>query len=434
MTNIAKQFISKWVLPPISVSRTGFLPAAAAMLVFTHLISNAQADDQWPWPPAAFEELTGEISIDARLFPEPAAFAGQERHSASIAFEPEYYMEWEDYSSLRIKPFVRVDSSDPGRTHADIRELFLRLVRDDWELGVGAGKVFWGVTEVKHLVDVINQTDAVENVDGEDKLGQPMINLTFIRDWGYVDLFYLPYFRERTFAERSGRLRNRFIVDTSQTNFDSNLDHWHPDLAVRFKTVIGDWDLGFAHFYGTNREPTFSLGFSSGGEPVLVPEYELINQTSVDVQLTTGAWLWKLEGLFRQGQKNRRLEEENFYSFIGGFEYTFYGIFDSVADLGILMEYMRDSRLDRATDPQQNDVFIGFRLAFNDAPDTQILAGMTQDLEDHSRFSFVEASRRIGESWKLTAEWRGFHGFPSADLLNDIRDDDHLRLELGYFF
>lgn len=392
------------------------------------------ADEDWPWPPAAFEELTGEISVDTRIFPYPPRFDDQERHSISLAFEPEYYLEWEDYSSLRIKPFIRVDSSDPGRSHADIREFFLRLVRDDWELGLGAGKVFWGVTEVKHLVDIINQTDVVENVDNEEKLGQPMVNLTLIRDWGFLGFFYLPYFRERTFAERSGRLRNRFVVDTDQTEFTSNLEHYHPDLAVRFKTIIDDWDIGLAHFYGTNREPTLSLGLSAGGEPVLIPEYELINQTSADIQLTTGAWLWKLEALFRQGQKNRRGEEENYYSFIGGFEYTFFGVFDSVADLGVLMEYMRDSRLDRATDPLQNDIFIGLRLAFNDIPDTQILAGFTQDLEEHSRFSFVEASRRIGQSWKLTLEWRGFHGFPSTDLLDDIRKDDHLRIELGYFF
>jgi len=54
---------------------------------------------------------------------------------------------------------------------------------------------FWGVTEFQHLVDIINQTDLVENIDTEDKLGQPMINLALINDWGTVDLFIMPYFR-----------------------------------------------------------------------------------------------------------------------------------------------------------------------------------------------------------------------------------------------
>ena len=102
--------------------------------------------------------------------------------------------------------FVREDSMDDERSHADIRELSWLYYSDDWELRLGISKVFWGVAESQHLVDIINQTDAVENVDGEDKLGQPMINLTLIRDWGNVDLFVLPYLRERTFTGVNGLL------------------------------------------------------------------------------------------------------------------------------------------------------------------------------------------------------------------------------------
>ncbi|MDD7885073.1 hypothetical protein [Flavivirga sp. 57AJ16] len=36
------------------------------------------------------------------------------------------------------------------------------------------------MTESNHLVDIINQTDAVETFDGEEKLGQPMVQLS----WG----------------------------------------------------------------------------------------------------------------------------------------------------------------------------------------------------------------------------------------------------------
>ena len=34
-----------------------------------------------------------------------------------------------------------------------------------------------------------NQTDGVEDIDSEDKLGQPMVNLTLERDWGALDLY-----------------------------------------------------------------------------------------------------------------------------------------------------------------------------------------------------------------------------------------------------
>ena len=58
------------------------------------------------------------------------------------------------------------------------------------------------------------------------------------------------------------------------------------------------------------RLATLSPGFDPELQPVLIPEYELINQTGTDVQYTIGAWLWKLEALFRQGQRNRVGEED----------------------------------------------------------------------------------------------------------------------------
>ena len=48
---------------------------------------------------------------------------------------------------------------------------------------------FWGVTETAHRVDILNQTDQVESFDGEDKLGQPMVNFSWSKDWGTLDLY-----------------------------------------------------------------------------------------------------------------------------------------------------------------------------------------------------------------------------------------------------
>ena len=87
---------------------------------------------------------------------------------------------------------ARAILADDRRSHFDVRELMYQRVFDDFELRAGLGRVFWGVTESYHLVDIINQTDLVEDIDLEDKLGQPLVNLTLIRDWGALDLFALP--------------------------------------------------------------------------------------------------------------------------------------------------------------------------------------------------------------------------------------------------
>ncbi len=103
----------------------------------------------------------------------------------SLAAQPEYYRAWDDgRQNFTFVPFLRWDQSDSERSHVDIRELTWLRAADNWELRVGIRKLFWGVTESQHLVDIINQTDLVEAPDGEEKLGQPMLNLALIRDWG----------------------------------------------------------------------------------------------------------------------------------------------------------------------------------------------------------------------------------------------------------
>ena len=77
-----------------------------------------------------------------------------------------------------------------------LREFYWWRDFDSVEIYVGARQLFWGVTETVHLVDVINQNDLVEDIDGEDKLGQPMVSLLLDRDWGTLELFSLLGFRE----------------------------------------------------------------------------------------------------------------------------------------------------------------------------------------------------------------------------------------------
>ena len=383
----------------------------------------------------AFQEITGTVFMETVIFPDDAAFSGQSQHNVSLAVAPEYYLEWPDYTSITISPFGRLDSSDARRTHFDIRELFLRIVRDDWSLVVGSTKVFWGVTESKHLVDIINQTDVIENPNGESKFGQPMVNLSFTSDWGFIDLFVMPYFRERIFQSRSGRLRGSVLIDAGQARFDSKAERFNPDVAVRYSNSIGSWDVGLSNFYGTSREPTLTdFGFSSDNTVVLVPNYESISQTGLELQYTNGPWLWKLEGLFRQGQKNALGSEQNFSSVVVGAEYNFFGAFGTNTDVGVLAEYMRDSRLNKATDPLQHDIFSAVRVALNDTADTQALAGVVQDLQESTRQVFLEASTRINDSARLSLELQKFMSVESGDVLSDLRADDFIRLELTYYY
>jgi len=376
-------------------------------------------------------QWSGNVSLDSRVFFHDALYVGQGDDPLSVAIEPEYYADWDGGNQrLVVQPFLRYDDNDDERSHADFRELYWRGSFGDVELKVGAAKVFWGVAESNHLVDIINQTDLVENIDGEDKLGQPMVNLAFIEDWGTLEFFVLPYFRERTFPGKDGRLRSELVVDTDNPTFESGADEYHVDFAIRWNHYFGDWDIGLAHFTGTSREPTLIPGLDSSGNPVLIPHYQQIDQTSLDLQATKGDWLWKLEAISSRNDAGR------YTAFVGGFEYTLVGIRESVQDLGLLLEYHFDDRGNNATTIFQNDIFAGFRWVLNDVQSSEMLIGAVVDADSQATFGNIEASRRIGDAWKVTLEARMFTNTDpdSRDLLFEVRDDDYIELQLARYF
>lgn len=380
------------------------------------------------------DEWSGYAGIELRYFPENALFEVQDHNiNGSLLFEPEYYTAWDEArQSFTFSPFLRLDQQDSERTHFDIRELTWLKAADEWELRVGIRKVFWGVTESSHLVDIINQTDLIENLDTEDKLGQPMINLALIRDWGTLDFFVMPGFRERTFPGIEGRLRTQPRVDTDNPVYESAAEEKHIDLAVRWSHYIGDFDIGLSHFYGTSREPRFVFGVNAS-EPVLIPHYDIIHQTGLEIQATKGNWLWKLESIYRTGQPAMN-GDDDFIALAGGFEYTFVGVFESAVDLGLVIEYLFDDRNEEASTPFENDVIIGWRFAMNDEQSTELLAGVIFDLEDSSKLFNLEASRRIGDNWKLEVEARLFADIPKNDIQFVFRDEDYLQVTLARYF
>jgi hypothetical protein len=422
-------------------------------------------------------KFSAALAAEGRAYLEDPAYAGQsdDPASASLSLEPELYVEWGRDTSVTITPFARWDSLDSERSHADLRELALQQRFGNFDLRLGVSRVFWGVTESVHLVDIVNQTDLVENIDGEDKLGQPMAMLAWTTDAGVFTGFVLPYFRERTLPGADARFRSEFTYAQDDAIYESDDEQHHVDGALRWSLSTSLFDLGLSYFTGTGRAPRFAPRVTTSDPGVLVglldqlglagllgqlaqgqiddvqvdlvPVYDQIEQTGLDLNLVSGNWIWKLEAIYQDS----RARDYGAAAF--GFEYTLAGIFDSAWDTGLLMEYLWDSRgddtaplptgddlVDGMLPPQQipplfqNDVFIGTRLTPNDVASTEFLAGVVVDLDHGGLFASVETSRRIGSSGKLALELRVFADAEAEDPLYLLRDDDYLQLEYTHYF
>ncbi len=394
----------------------------AALSVTSHF--SAYAENNW--------DVSGSVGLEARIFPEDPAFIGQsdEFGQVSSIFEAEFEWRSEDRKhQFNFIPWARLDSMDEERTHADARELYYRYRGNDIEAQIGLIKVFWGTTESRHLVDIINQTDAVEDIDGEDKLGQPAIRVGTQQDWGKLEGFILPYFRKQTAPGIEGRLRGPLPLDWENPTFESGDEENNIDFAVRYSHYIGDWDIGLSAFNGTSREATYNI---SGDGQRFIPHYAQISQFGLDLQYTNEAWLWKFESIVREGHG------DTFGAFVGGLEYTFYGVTESGADLGLLTEYQFDDREEdftiAPTTTANNDLFIGARYALNDAQDTSLLAGTVIDLDNSSTSALIEAQRRIGSNWSLELEARLFLEADENDPTFFFKDDNAITVRMTRFF
>ncbi len=373
-------------------------------------------------------DLSGFTGLDGRFFPSAPIQGGQHPQSGSAVLAPELAWNFGESGDVRFAPFIRLDGADDERTHWDIRELLLTLSAESWEFRAGIGRVFWGVTEFYHLVDIVNQTDLVEDIDEEEKLGQPMVQVSLLRDWGVLDVFVLPWFRERTFPGPTGRLRPGLVVDTERAGYESPAGEHHVDFALRYSHTLGPLDFGLYYFSGTGREPTLLPAFDPAVGVVLTPLYEQIGQTGLDAQVVLGDWLLKTEALYRTGQG------EDFFATVTGFEYTLVNVLESGMDLGLIGEWAYDERGRAATTAFQNDLMGGFRLAVGDAESTEVLAGYVYDLDTASQIVSVEASRRWGDRVRVSLDAYFFINSAGDPILGSIRDDDVIRCEMRYYF
>ncbi len=373
-------------------------------------------------------DINGQLALEFREFPESPAYDGQfTGFQSSVFLEPEFF--WEDGSrkkQVKVVPFMRLDAKDENRSHIDLREAYWRSIDGDWEYLIGINRIFWGVTESRHLVNIINQVDAVENIDEEDYLGQPMIQVAHQFDIGRLDVFIMMGFRERTFPGRNGRLRSPLPVDTDKAIYESGAEEWRPEIALRYSYYIGEWDIGLHAFHGTGREPELLI---SDKTEFLIPFYKPITQGGIDLQYTHDAWLLKLESIIRQGQG------DTFAAAVAGIEYTLFQLFDSATDVGFIVEGLYDGRsVDVFPTIFDHDVFIGSRLAFNDVQNTSLLIGFVTDLNDGLETARIEAERRLGDNYLIEFEMQGFFQSNRANPTAVFENDSFITLRLSRFF
>jgi hypothetical protein len=372
--------------------------------------------------------VAGDVATDGRLFVQAPRYAGQgSGDMVSAVVEPSFKLSLDDGThTLRLDPFYRLDPADERRTHGDLREGYYKLTLEHFELLAGASQVTWGVLESHRPSDIVNQHDFVESLSETAKLGQPMLELGWVGETMSLKAYALPYFRDETFPGVRGRLRFPTVIDVDHPQFETSFGRWQPSGALRWTLNVGELDVAASLFSGLSREPRFILSLTSGE---VVPRYDLAQQGSVEAQWTHGALTLKAEAY-------ARLWTEKLIPFGGGgigIDYTFFKLAGD-ADLSLALEFLYDSRPPAAPVTFfDHDAFAGFRFALNDLANTEVTGGVAFDVIDHSVIARLEASRRIGEHWRVYLSINAFYGH-SGKLQDAFSNDSYGQARVAYFF
>lgn len=415
----------------VAAARTAVRPASVRVDAdITSQPQSTAGDDapEWrPQDPASAStdgtrlEWRGYLGVEGRIFNHSPALPVQIRHGLALVAQPEISYASEDRRHRINATFFGRLSVEPGYGSADVRELYWQYRQDRWSLLAGMNRVFWGATESRHAIDIVNQSDLRENYIGDVKLGQLMVAASLQRVWGQLEFYALPLFRPRAFPVTADRPRLELPIEEGEV-----LDGPPFDVAGRVSVSRGDADLHAYYFHGMNREPNLIPVFDGSGVPTsLRPIYKPIDQFGADLQFARGPWLLKGELM------HRSTPDAQYQAVVGGLEYGVSRLFGSASDLALLSEYQFDNRPDTEWPaPASRGIYAGMRLAVNDTGSSEAKAGVVHDLRSQSWLIKADFTRRLTDQWGLHVAYSGFVHVGRNRALRDFHRDSYSTVTL----
>lgn len=269
-----------------------------------------------------------------------------------------------------------------GGGHAfDIRELLLTRKWPGGSVAAGLGREFWGTTESRHLVNVLNPSDLRFASDGLTKLGQPMLAFSQRQAGILWKAYLLPCYRQQAQARTT---RQYGSADGGGQPVFLPLRCGQLDRAARAELNTGALDLGLAWFSGRARQPQGQHN---------QPTYPDLQRWSIDGQLTLASWLWKLEAIRERAPAGIR------HAHVTGFEYTFAQLATS-ADVGILYENLHESACPVSTCAH----VVGVRIGLNDTATSQLLVTRLVEKKGGRSSYLLKAGRRLSDHASIRIE------------------------------
>lgn len=378
-------------------------------------------------PLAQGQAVRGSLGAETQIYPDAPLYPDQNRDHVQVSAYATFNAS-ADVGNARfdMELFGRIAPDAAREASGDVRQAFVRLPFGNAEVKAGILTEKWGVLEAWNPVDIINQSDLVEDFQGKVKLGQPGVLMTLPLGDATLSFFGTSIARERRF----GRGEDRFQV-LPATVIDQHFEGGRssPTGAIRVELPVGPVNVAVSQFLGTAREPVLSAVVGPTGLEGFRAFYDRISQTSVEAELVLGDSVIKTEVIHQHTDKGA--------SWGGGvgIETGFSKFASGPGDFTLYAEAYADSRADdAAVTPFQRDVFLGARYTFNDTDDTLLELRNTHDLEWGSDLLELRASRRVLQDAVFTFSLLKAANEARDPALSSLGRDTQIKLRLTQFF
>ncbi len=133
----------------------------------------------------------------------------------------------------------------------NLREANRTYAAESTEWLIGYGLMYWGVM-VYQPVNILNQYDGRIALGYEEKIGQSMLQMRWLPEWGETQFLIPPFHQTRTWREPNQRRALTKPVSSDALYLDGEQPL---DLASRVSFWKDGLDIALSAFYGNRREP-----------------------------------------------------------------------------------------------------------------------------------------------------------------------------------
>lgn len=350
----------------------------------------------------------------------------------------------------KARVYGRLDALDFNRTIYLVEELWAEVKWGDLDIRIGADLLNWTATEAFHPADIINARNLDSDFESYEKLGEPMIALSYDIGVGSLSLYFFPYYTESLLPAQSSRLS--FIPPEVPVGSMLRMDaHGHlndtefgPQGALRFTQSFQGIDLGLHIVHHMDRsQPEVLIDIE---QQVGRPLFRTVTQIGGTYQQVIDAVILKVEAGYRTFARPENnitpfgpVQERDHLQVAVGIEYGW--LIDNTVDLVLIAEcqsyFLVDKEIRQSLGVFQRDALLGSRISLNDINNTELLFTGIIDLEDPEQLLInATVSRRFLSAWSLSAAFRMVFG-EAANINQGFQvppASDHARLFLTRYF